>query len=504
MNITDIDDKIIRGAAAAGDRSRTWPTATWPASSADADALRMTTPDVLPRATEHIDEIVDAHRDAARAGPRLSDRRRLDLLPDRLVAGLRPPGPARSGAAPGRRAGRGRRVRQGRRPRLRALEGPEARRTVVGDGHRRGPAGLAHRVLGDEHGPPRAVVRHPYRRRRPDLPAPRGRDRPERGRDRAAVRRGRGSTAPTCRSSGSKMAKSTGNIARVGELLDAGVSPRALRYALIAVHYRAGPQLLDDSLAAAGAARRAARRRSSRPSRRTARTGRTTRRSTAPRRRARDGVRRGARRRPQRLRRPWPPCSTSSATSTAGSRRGRSRPPTRSRRSTALRDLDRVLGGPARRRRRASTPTLQALLDERAAARAARDWAASDRLRDELADARDRRRGHPRRPALATLDGGDRWLTDRDRGTTAAAPGWTTEEWPRPSRGRHRTARPRVRPVARRARRSGGAAATRPIARPSRVRGRSTARHRGGEATAGQRGRGRATARSAARGGPRR
>ena len=43
---------------------------------------------------------------------------------------------------------------------------------------------------------------------------------------------------------GEKMAKSTGNIARVGELLEAGVSPRALRYALIAVHYRAGAQPL--------------------------------------------------------------------------------------------------------------------------------------------------------------------------------------------------------------------------------------------------------------------
>ena len=36
------------------------------------------------------------------------------------------------------------------------------------------------------------------------------------------------------------MAKSTGNIARPGELFEAGVSPRALRYALLAVHYRAG------------------------------------------------------------------------------------------------------------------------------------------------------------------------------------------------------------------------------------------------------------------------
>jgi cysteinyl-tRNA synthetase len=54
--------------------------------------------------------------------------------------------------------------------------------------------------------------------------------------------------------SGAKMAKSEGNIARVGDLLDAGVAPRALRYALIAVHYRASLNYTDDSLAAAAAA----------------------------------------------------------------------------------------------------------------------------------------------------------------------------------------------------------------------------------------------------------
>jgi cysteinyl-tRNA synthetase len=54
--------------------------------------------------------------------------------------------------------------------------------------------------------------------------------------------------------SGAKMAKSAGNIARVGDLLEAGVSPRALRYALISVHYRASLNYTDDSLAAAAAA----------------------------------------------------------------------------------------------------------------------------------------------------------------------------------------------------------------------------------------------------------
>ncbi len=54
--------------------------------------------------------------------------------------------------------------------------------------------------------------------------------------------------------SGAKMAKSTGNIARVGELLEAGIDPRALRFALISVHYRASLSYTPDSLAAAAAA----------------------------------------------------------------------------------------------------------------------------------------------------------------------------------------------------------------------------------------------------------
>ena len=50
----------------------------------------------------------------------------------------------------------------------------------------------------------------------------------------------------------------------------------------------------------------------------------------------------------------------------------------------ALRSLDEVLGVAAPPDE-ALEPELAALLDQRVAARAARDWAASDRLRDELA-----------------------------------------------------------------------------------------------------------------------
>jgi cysteinyl-tRNA synthetase len=53
---------------------------------------------------------------------------------------------------------------------------------------------------------------------------------------------------------GTKMAKSTGNIARVGDLLALGVPARALRFALISVHYRAPLSHSQESLGAAAAA----------------------------------------------------------------------------------------------------------------------------------------------------------------------------------------------------------------------------------------------------------
>ena len=133
MNITDIDDKIIRAPrqrAIDDRRARRALSRALPGrrrGAAHDDARRPAAGDRAHRA--------DGRRSSQTlldARPRLPDRRRLDLLPDRVVAGLRPAGAPRPRAAAGGGAGRGRRVRQGRRPRLRALEGPEARRAVAG------------------------------------------------------------------------------------------------------------------------------------------------------------------------------------------------------------------------------------------------------------------------------------------------------------------------------------------------------------------------------------
>ena len=132
MNITDVDDKIIRDAAAAGIPIEELTTRYTAVFLEDLARLGIATPDVMPRATDHIDDMVRLIETLIEKGPRLPDRGRLRVLPHRLVARLRAAGQARSSAAAQRRARRGRRVREGRRSRLRALEGGQARRAQLG------------------------------------------------------------------------------------------------------------------------------------------------------------------------------------------------------------------------------------------------------------------------------------------------------------------------------------------------------------------------------------
>jgi cysteinyl-tRNA synthetase len=56
------------------------------------------------------------------------------------------------------------------------------------------------------------------------------------------------------RMGGQKMARREGNIASPSAVYERGYSPRALRYALLAAHYRTGLEFSDESLAAAAAA----------------------------------------------------------------------------------------------------------------------------------------------------------------------------------------------------------------------------------------------------------
>ncbi len=133
-------------------------------------------------------------------------------------------------------------------------KGATARRAELVDGHRRGAPRLAHRVLRDEHALPRPQLRHPHRRRRPHLSPPRGRDRPVRGRHGPAVRAHLAPLRPPpdgWREDGQADRQAA---ATVRDLRARAGRPRALRYALLAAHYRAPLEFTDESLAAATSA----------------------------------------------------------------------------------------------------------------------------------------------------------------------------------------------------------------------------------------------------------
>jgi cysteinyl-tRNA synthetase len=253
MNVTDIDDKIIRGAAAAGEGIAELADRWLERFLADARALRMTEPDVLPRATGHIPQIVALigtllERDHAyrtdggsiffriASWPAYGRLARLD--PDQLRVGERV-----EADEYGKDDVRDFALWKGPK------DGEPSWETAVGPG--RPGWHIECSAMSMTHlGPSFDIHTGGV-----DLIFPHHED--EIAQSEAATGLPFVRTWLHCahlQMGGAKMAKSTGNIARPGELLEAGVSPRALRYALIAVHYRQGLSYSDETLAAAGAA----------------------------------------------------------------------------------------------------------------------------------------------------------------------------------------------------------------------------------------------------------
>jgi len=253
LNITDVDDKIIRGAAAAGEGIDVLADRYLERFLADAAALRMTTPDVLPRATAHIDRM-------AALIATLLERGNAYRTDDGSIFFRIASWPAYGRLArldpEGLRVGERVEADEYGKDDVRDFalwKGPKAGEpswdSAVGPGRpgwhiECSAMSMAH--LGPSFDIHTGGV---------DLIFPHHED--EIAQSEAATGQPFVGTWLHCahlRMDGAKMAKSTGNIARVGELLDAGVSPRALRLALISVHYRASLSHSDESLAAAAAA----------------------------------------------------------------------------------------------------------------------------------------------------------------------------------------------------------------------------------------------------------
>ena len=256
MNITDVDDKIIRGAAATGETIETMAERYLATFLADAASLRMTTPDVLPRATRHIDEIVALITTLLERGhayrtdggsiffrisswPAYGSLARLD--PEGLRVGERV-----ESDEYGKDDVRDFALWKGPRP---DIPGEPSWETSIGPGRpgwhiECSAMSMAH--LGPTFDIHTGGVDQIFPHHEDEI-----------AQSEAATGQTFVGTWLHCahlQMGGSKMAKSTGNIARVGELLAAGVSRRALRLALISVHYRAALNHSDESLAASAAA----------------------------------------------------------------------------------------------------------------------------------------------------------------------------------------------------------------------------------------------------------
>ena len=380
MNLTDIDDKIIRGAAAEGITHTELADRYATRFLADADSLFMIRPDILPRATDHIPQITElvsallarGHAYATDDGsiffriaswPAYGKLARLDpaamRVGERVVADEYGKDDVRDFV-----------LWKGPKP------GEPSWDTSIGVGRpgwhiECSAMSMAH--LGPSFDIHTGGV---------DLVFPHHED--EIAQSEAATGQPFVQTWMHCahlRMGGEKMAKSTGNIARVTELVEAGVSPRALRYSLIAVHYRAPLNHSDESLAAAGAAVDRI------DALLATLAGYREDRADDPElpallERVRSGFEAGL----------DDDLNVSEALASLfdGLRELNRRLDARTlstadagRATSLVRDLDAVLAvaAPADA---GMDPALEALLDERVAARVARDWAASDRLRDEL------------------------------------------------------------------------------------------------------------------------
>ncbi len=253
MNLTDIDDRIISRAAAEGITTRELTDRHAARFLADIEAVGMTRPDILPRATDHIPQIADLVAT-------LIDRGHAYRTPDGSVF-------FRIASWPG--YGRLARLdpdslRVGERVEADDYGKDDVRDFALWKGPKDGEPSWDTRIGSGRPGwhieCSAMSMTHlgesfDIHTGGEDLVFPHHED--ELAQSEAAT----GKPFVRCwlhcahlRVGGEKMARRTGSFERVADLMDAGVSPRALRYVLISVHYRAPLNYSDESLPAATAA----------------------------------------------------------------------------------------------------------------------------------------------------------------------------------------------------------------------------------------------------------
>ncbi len=253
MNITDVDDKIIRDAAAAGVTIGQLTAHHTDVFLAELRRLRVAMPDVLPRATEHIDAMVELIGTLLERGhayrtddgsiffriaswPTYGTLARLDPTQQRVGERVEADEYSKDDV-------RDFALWKG------AREGEPSWSTAIGEGR---PgwhiecSAMSMRYLGPSFDIHTGGV---------DLIFPHHED--EIAQSEAATGQRFVRTWMHCahlQMGGEKMAKRTGKLRRPSEIYEQGWSPRALRYALLAAHYRAPLEFTDESLAAATSA----------------------------------------------------------------------------------------------------------------------------------------------------------------------------------------------------------------------------------------------------------
>jgi cysteinyl-tRNA synthetase len=253
MNITDVDDKIIRDAGRAGIPIGELTAGYTAAFLEDLARLGVPEPDVMPRATEHIDDMVTLIESLIEKGHAYQTEDgsvffRIASWPAYGKLARIDPDQQRSGE----------RVESDEYDKddvrdfalwKAAKPGEPSWPTALGEGR---PgwhiecSAMSMRYLGSSFDIHTGGV---------DLVFPHHED--EIAQSEAATGQSFVRTWLHCahlRMGGAKMAKRTGNFSRPADLYASGVSPQALRYALMATHYRSPLEFSERSLPAATAA----------------------------------------------------------------------------------------------------------------------------------------------------------------------------------------------------------------------------------------------------------